>query len=462
MDLFTPKVPVEKQHPNFRAITEPGMCEGECAVLQSWADGFPDRDGKFVEQFQTTFNSSFWELYLNAAFRELGFTPDFTYESPDFILSGPYDLICEATVAEHPQGFVPEWEREISKEALKQADPSAIVELASIRLANAIDAKQRKFLKSYGAMDHVRGKPFVIAVAPYEQPFFYFQSDQAIRRVLYGYDQPLWIEHPVTKERVVVGESLVDQVRKHTGATIEMGLFARPGLEHVSAVIFSPVATFGKVRALTPSGPYPVIFQAFRYAENEQHKRVVVAQRPEYQERLLDGLHVLVNPFADHPIDLRPFDRPELALHTLDPESGEYMVASHDGFLFFRQAFSMVPREKPGEPMRFGRRGADNYMKYVPATLQDGELVPVPGGVPPALENHLAQHRGWTLLIFLDGVDRDWGGMAVEALCTDLGAFTRFNRQDDVRSIFMPEFYPSKEQAYEALRALIDDTLDDS
>lgn len=29
-------------------------------VLSDWARGFEDRDGKFVEEFQTTFNSAFW------------------------------------------------------------------------------------------------------------------------------------------------------------------------------------------------------------------------------------------------------------------------------------------------------------------------------------------------------------------------------------------------------------------
>lgn len=32
--------------------------------------GFEDRDGKFVKEFQTTFNSSFWELYLFACLRD--------------------------------------------------------------------------------------------------------------------------------------------------------------------------------------------------------------------------------------------------------------------------------------------------------------------------------------------------------------------------------------------------------
>ena len=59
MDLFTEAVPKEKQHPNFKAITTPGLNEPELKVISDWADGFIDRDGKFTVEFQTTFNSSF-------------------------------------------------------------------------------------------------------------------------------------------------------------------------------------------------------------------------------------------------------------------------------------------------------------------------------------------------------------------------------------------------------------------
>jgi hypothetical protein len=31
-------------------------------VLLEWSDGFGDRDGKFIIEFHTTFNSAFWEL----------------------------------------------------------------------------------------------------------------------------------------------------------------------------------------------------------------------------------------------------------------------------------------------------------------------------------------------------------------------------------------------------------------
>jgi hypothetical protein len=71
MDLFTSVVPPERFHPKFAKIIEKRNPYDE-AVLMKWAEGFVDRDRKFVEEFQMTFNSSFWELYLHAILKEAG------------------------------------------------------------------------------------------------------------------------------------------------------------------------------------------------------------------------------------------------------------------------------------------------------------------------------------------------------------------------------------------------------
>ena len=60
MNLFAPIVAESKMHPNFRNILATGNGYN-FDVLHDWARGFVDRDGKFVEEFQTTFNSSFWD-----------------------------------------------------------------------------------------------------------------------------------------------------------------------------------------------------------------------------------------------------------------------------------------------------------------------------------------------------------------------------------------------------------------
>ena len=52
-----------------------------CAVLSGWAHGFEDRDGKFIREFQTTYNSAFWELYLFAVLKLLGIEVNFSFDA---------------------------------------------------------------------------------------------------------------------------------------------------------------------------------------------------------------------------------------------------------------------------------------------------------------------------------------------------------------------------------------------
>jgi hypothetical protein len=60
---------------------------------------YGDVDGNFVEQFQTTgFDSRLWELYLFAAFSEMGFNIDRIHAVPDFTCVNPLTAFCvEAT-----------------------------------------------------------------------------------------------------------------------------------------------------------------------------------------------------------------------------------------------------------------------------------------------------------------------------------------------------------------------------
>jgi hypothetical protein len=103
MDLFTPIVSEKEQHPNFRNISKQANTFNY-DVVNEWATGFQDRDGKFVKEFQTTFDSCFWELYLFAVLKHYGMQVDFTVPSPDFLVTMRGGMNIEATVALHAQG----------------------------------------------------------------------------------------------------------------------------------------------------------------------------------------------------------------------------------------------------------------------------------------------------------------------------------------------------------------------
>jgi hypothetical protein len=183
MDLFSPVVDASKFDPVFATLLKVNNLYDQ-AVVQEWAKGFVDRDGKFVREFQTTFHASFWELYLHACLKHLDCEIDFSHASPDFVVTGPWPFLVEATVALHGERGT-----SISETSLKTF-PTSLNEFnrqAIIRLANSVISKKRKYNDSYKDLPHVAGKPFVLAIAPFDRPFAWIQCQRAIEALLFQY-----------------------------------------------------------------------------------------------------------------------------------------------------------------------------------------------------------------------------------------------------------------------------------
>lgn len=104
MDLFKPVIDKSDFHPHFKSVLIEGR-KAEREELMKWAEGFIDRDGKFINEFQKTFNSSFWEIYLHALCKEYQLEIDWSYRTPDFIVNSSYgQFIIEATTANAASG----------------------------------------------------------------------------------------------------------------------------------------------------------------------------------------------------------------------------------------------------------------------------------------------------------------------------------------------------------------------
>ena len=63
----------------------------------------------------------------------------------------------------------------------------------------------------------------------------------------------------------------------------------------------------------------------------------------DYTEQLADGLHILHNPFAEHPIDVKTFNHERIAQYFFEPEYGLKIIAPDD-FLLLRQLFSITQK----------------------------------------------------------------------------------------------------------------------
>lgn len=452
MDLFTPIVTTQQQHPNFANITTNRHYAPERKVIQSWADGFVDRDNKFVREFQTTFNSSFWELYLHASFRELGFSIDMRHPCPDFLVrTSNQDVVAEAAIASNADGYLAEWEHDWSDPS--NIDHHELLRSASLRLSNSIAAKLTKYTDNYSNLSHVRGKPFLLCLAAFDQPFFYLQKDNAIRRVLYGLDQPLWIPGRRPDERILIGESLRPTESKDSGAEVEFGIFAKPGHESISAVLFSSTATFGKTHALT-TPEIDVVFHATRYNDHGTEPLQIHAHRKNYSETLLDGLHVFLNPFAQHPLKTQDFLRPEIAVHNYNPTNRRYSCQIQHGHLFSRLCQTFV---RNGQVQRAPTPDASSKKRqHTVKAWAEGVLVSVPGNVDCFTNNFFAHYRGWTIVVALHTLDRDWGWLAHTGYARSIPEYIQFNKSGEGKALWCNEWFPTRDAAFADAKASID------
>jgi len=345
MDLFTPIVAPEHEHPNFVTVTRTINRPSELAVVSDWADGFPDRDGKFVEEFQRTFNSSFWEVYLHGLFKSYGFDMNWSQARPDFWLKTPQgEAIVEAVTANEAAGMRPEWNRpDIFAGDLAARNFWPLNRLAIIRLSNALLSKARKYESSYRKQSHVPRKPFVIAVAPFEQPFFQHQYDRAIQALLYDHyvDETAYFKN---RDRYPDGPPSVKlgTVEKDNGTEIEMGLFNDDRWREVSAVIFSCTATWGKAVAMLSGPRMGMIDSSWGVGElgAPEHRRHQVGVP---SEEIADGLLVFHNHYATHPLDWATFRRKGVAQWTFGPDGARF--EGRDQSLQFRISQQFEPMD---------------------------------------------------------------------------------------------------------------------
>ena len=120
-------------------------------------------------------------------------------------------------------------------------------------------------------------------------------------------------------------------------------MFCDDSYSDVSAVIYSSLATWGKMRALASNPTALTIYRSFHPKEGSLFPEVRTAQKSEYREDLMDGLWVLHNPFAKHPIADGVLSHPTVAEVRVAPD-GELLITAPDDFLLLRTLMSVAPR----------------------------------------------------------------------------------------------------------------------
>ncbi|WP_421185723.1 hypothetical protein [Aeromonas enteropelogenes] len=337
IDLFSTNLEKNKQHPIFQLISEPEY-SAERQVLQSWAEGFVDRDGKFINEFQTTFESSMWELYLFAFLKEIGADIDLEHHAPDFTAKKVEDFCIEATIAAPAIGG----EGSVGVNfGLPPEDFSEFNRQSTLRICNSLSSKISKYRKSYFKLEHVKNKPYVIALASFDRPHAHMAANRAIMTALFG----VYFDEAAT---IALGsdellQMPVDAVVKNEKANVPVGYFNNDEYSDVSAVIYSSVATWGKIRALTKDPKIPASFITLHPNPDSLMPTIKMEMNDNYKEHLLDGLQIYHNPYAKNPLSTKVFHHERLAQHIIHSD-GEMEIIAPDDFLLMRMVQSLRVR----------------------------------------------------------------------------------------------------------------------
>lgn len=311
-DLFEPVVDEGRLDPRFRAVMSERQWAPARATMREVFAGMGDRDGNFIQQFQTDgFDARVWELYLFAAFDAAGLDVRMEDERPDFLLAGrDREWAVEATTANPSGNRPPPAAATDPQERLAYMDG----ELA-VRLGGALVSK---LSKRYWELPHVAGKPFVLAIQSFASEDSLTFADTTLVEHLYGLR--------TYAERDEAGELHVYNapIASHRGSkTISSGFFALPDAEHVSAVLWSNSGTVPKFARMgfqdgVDSAGLRMIRAGTRHVmdPNASEPARFLYEVGSRRETWPEGLTMAHNPRALHPLTRDAF--PGIAHHAIE------------------------------------------------------------------------------------------------------------------------------------------------
>lgn len=370
-DLFKTVLDENKLHPYFKEIRNTPEYAETHKIINEWSEGIFERRGeavKFINEFQTSFNSSYWEIYLNKAFKLLDFKIDYTKASPDFNLQNKYNKNISVEAVTSNPSALPTLTLDISS-----MHEESFLDDSTLKLSGKIRDKHKLYLgdgknkHSYSSLDHVKGNPFVLAIAPFDSKLSQSQNNTAMNRVLYGLEPPVNYNEPQTA---------VASIKNKNGTDINLGIFTNDSYKEISAVIFSTTGTFGKAVALAGTASFVkttrlrkmgiVEFLAKEGLEKIGKFRTKVSDTydifserlysgmdvcghdihlcngSEHKETHLDGLQVYHNPFAMHPLSVHDFNAQEIVHYFYDAESAAMKIKYNDNVMVSRNTVSSV------------------------------------------------------------------------------------------------------------------------
>lgn len=304
IDLFSPVVPIAKQHPYFVRLSNAPTLFPAREMLKSIMPHFKDVDGNFIQQFQSTgFDARLWEIYLHAYFTEEKLFIDRSSGAIDFIVQkyGKTVAVEASTVGrkdDNPAKYLPDYERFAKPLHITDRDREAM----AVRFGSALYSKLQK---KYWELPQVSARPLVFAIAD-------FHADQSMlwsSGTLIGYLYGVRHEHHYESGQLII-DSIKIKTHKVYEKEIQSGFFFLPEAENISAVLSSSIATIAKFnRKGRQAGFKGPVISMIRYGcchDNDKNasapKTYSYTVDESCTETWAEGLDMFHNPWARHPV----------------------------------------------------------------------------------------------------------------------------------------------------------------
>jgi hypothetical protein len=266
-DLFEPIVDRGRLNITFEYMRTSLAAEPARLMANEIFQDFPDTDGNFVEQFQTTgFDSRIFELYLYAYLSRSGYGVNRAHEKPDFIVTKEgVPVAIEATTVNPTQTEGTIDTRGIADLTTEELQEKLENELP-IRFGGPLFSKLNK---GYWRLEQCRGIPIVLAIEAFQEEGSLYFSHSSLGQYLYGqrhYPDRTEDGHLIVKSTEITNH-------KWGAKVIPSNFFRQPNTEYISAVVFSNSGTYAKFCRMG--------YQAGYYRGNTQGIRLGACWNPD-------------------------------------------------------------------------------------------------------------------------------------------------------------------------------------
>lgn len=276
---------------------------------------FRDKDGNFIEQFQTTgFEQRLWEVMLYAIFESEGFEVKQDHERPDFeIVKNEKTVFVEATTSNIQKNDKASDDLisivKSTKSEKERLDAfNLLKELYVEKIGSVLYSKTKK---NYHELDWVKDKPIVLAISPLHDDFARKISDYLLITYLYGYEFSFTEDNQGNLVRVEYIEKGIFEKRNKSEFE---PFFNSDDSKYISAILFFndlTVDKFNRMGFINGLRENVIILRScdiYDPVSSKPKEIVYFLNSDEIKEDWKQGVSIFHNPNAIYPLDVHLFD----------------------------------------------------------------------------------------------------------------------------------------------------------